>query len=118
MADGSSTIVARALATRHGLAFVDLWAEPLDEVALHALPEAVLRRAHAVPYKLDDGFLHVAVADPKAAQTLQEQSRYPLVLAVAAREQIAEALTSLVDTKTDSAWRSLGPTSLSPSSSP
>src|ERR1700690_4394912 len=44
--------VARVLAQRHHLRFVDIGAEPVAPEAVEAIPFAVLKRVEALPYRL------------------------------------------------------------------
>ena len=95
MSASPTTTLARALARRHSLPFVDLQVTRPDEVVLHALPEPTLRKAQAIPYELLDNVLHVAVADPVTAAELAAETSYSLAFAVAPRDQIAELLATL-----------------------
>jgi type IV pilus assembly protein PilB len=56
--------LAEALAEQHGLAFVDLNETKLDDEAVTLLPEGVARRYDAMPVRVENGTLVVAVADP------------------------------------------------------
>jgi type IV pilus assembly protein PilB len=56
--------LAEALAEQHGLAFVDLNETKLDDEAATLLPEGVARRYDAMPVRVENGTLVVAVADP------------------------------------------------------
>jgi type IV pilus assembly protein PilB len=56
--------LAEALAEQHGLAFVDLSETQMDDEAVALLPESVARRYEAVPVRVENGSLVVAVADP------------------------------------------------------
>ncbi len=56
--------LAEALAEQHGLAFVDLSETKMDDEAVSLLPESVARRYEAVPVRIENGTLVVAVADP------------------------------------------------------
>ncbi len=103
---------ARALADRLGLPFIDLNEVGVEANAAEAIPVKVLERVLALPYKLENDRLKIAVADPANVQGIDElrmATRYPLDLAVTPREDIeaelrrmtraTEALerTSLVD---------------------
>ncbi len=91
--------VARMLATRHHLPFIEL---PSVGVALDAaqlIPLMTLERAVAVPYALEEDVLKVAVADPgnlHAIDELRLATRHTLGLAVASREDILTELRRLV----------------------
>src|SRR5437867_7923774 len=56
--------LAEALAEQHGLAFIDLSETKMDDEAVTLLPESVARRYDAVPVRVENGTLVVAVADP------------------------------------------------------
>src|SRR4051812_49162584 len=91
--------VARALAVRHGMPFVDLEMLRLDATASSAVPLHVLERVHAVPFALENGVLRIAVADPTnlhAVDELRLASRYTVELAVASSEQVQDRIRRLV----------------------
>src|SRR6266542_3215505 len=78
--------VARTLAARYQMPLTDLDDEAANQVPLH-----VLERIVAMPYALTDGTLKIAIADPGNIQGIDElriATRYPLELAIAAREDI------------------------------
>ena len=56
--------VARVIADRHRLPFVDLLAQEIQPEAVEQIALAVLERAVALPYRLDGNTLYVAIADP------------------------------------------------------
>src|SRR5439155_24118898 len=62
LADGEG--LARALAERHRLPYVDIVAEEVSPEAIAKIPLSVLSRTTALPYHLDGGRLRVAIADP------------------------------------------------------
>jgi type IV pilus assembly protein PilB len=94
----SSEGLARTLAARYQMPVVDLALtgvsdEATSEIALH-----VLERLTAVPYALEDGTLKIAIADPGNIQGIDElrlATRYPLELAVAARDDILAEIRRL-----------------------
>jgi type IV pilus assembly protein PilB len=89
---------ARELAERHHLPFVDLPSEGIAKVAAEAIPIHVLERAGAIPYKIENGRLKIAVADPTNVQVIDElrlATRYALDVAVAPREDIELELRRL-----------------------
>src|SRR5581483_9988864 len=91
----SSEGVARMLAVRHQLPFVDLGLTGVSADASVLMPLHVLRRAAALPYRLEEDILHVAIADPlnvRAIDELRLATRYRLSLGVAAREEIMAEL--------------------------
>ena len=78
--------IARALASRFQLPFVDLPLVGVQEEAVKEFPIHVLERVEAVPYALDDNVLRIAVADPGNVQAIDElrlATKYQLELAVA-----------------------------------
>ena len=64
-----ATEVARALAEEHGLPFITLVENELDDNAFFSLPERLIRRGTLLPYRIEHGRLQVAVADPPYAPT-------------------------------------------------
>ena len=94
----SSVGVARMLAARHRLPLVDLRLTGVSVDASTHMPVRVLRRAVALPYRLDGETLHVALADPQNVQAIDElrlATRYQLSLGVAARDEITAELDRL-----------------------
>jgi type IV pilus assembly protein PilB len=90
--------VARLLATRHQLPFVELAFTGIDQAAAKLLPLHVLERASALPYALRDDILYVAIADPTNVQAIDElrlATRHPVEFGVAAREEIHQHLQKL-----------------------
>ena len=83
--------VATALGARFGMPVVDLHEAGVSQDAVGEIPLHVLERVVALPYKIDDGVLRVAVADPQNVNAIDElklATRLPLELAVASREDI------------------------------
>ena len=94
----SSVGVARMLAARHRLPLVDLRLTGVSVDASTHMPVRVLRRAVALPYRLEGETLHVALADPQNVQAIDElrlATRYQLSLGVAARDEITAELDRL-----------------------
>jgi type IV pilus assembly protein PilB len=90
--------VARLLAARHQLQFIELSFTGVDAKASKLLPLHVLERAPALPYALRDDVLYVAIADPANVHAIDElrlATRYPVEFGVAAREEIDEHLRKL-----------------------
>ncbi|MBV8258612.1 MAG: type II/IV secretion system protein [Actinobacteria bacterium] len=89
--------VARALAERYRLPYVDVLAERPTAEAVELIPVAVLERAVALPYRLDGSILRVAIADPGDVVAVDElrlaSAGLQLELAVAAREDILAEVT-------------------------
>jgi type IV pilus assembly protein PilB len=87
----SSIGVARALAARHHLPFVEILAEQVSPEAVEQIPLAVLERAEALPYRLEGNTLRVAIADPAniaAIDELRLATRLAVELAVAPRDDL------------------------------
>jgi type IV pilus assembly protein PilB len=84
---------------------VDLAAEGVVKAAAQSIPTHVLERAVAIPYKLEDNRLYVAVADPTNVQAIDElriATRYTLEIAVAPAEDIELELRRIV--RATEAW--------------
>jgi type IV pilus assembly protein PilB len=78
---------------------VDLTSEGVDKNAAGQIPTHVLERAVAIPYKLEDDRLYVAVADPTNVQAVDElriATRYALEIGVAPAEDIEVELRRIV----------------------
>ncbi|MFL5251181.1 MAG: GspE/PulE family protein [Myxococcales bacterium] len=91
--------LARLLATRHGLPFVELAFTGVDNDVAKLIPLHVLERVAALPYALKDNTLHVAIPDPANVHAIDElrlATKYALDLGVAAREEILEYIKRLV----------------------
>ncbi len=91
----SSEGVARMLAARHRLPLVDLHLTGVSGEASALIPLHVLRRAVALPYRLEENVLHVAIGDPQNVQAIDElrlATRYQLSLGVAPRNDIVGEL--------------------------
>jgi type IV pilus assembly protein PilB len=87
----SSEGVARMLAARHRLPLVDLQLSGVAAESSVLMPLHVLRRAVALPYRLEGETLYVAIADPGNVQAVDElrlATRYRISLGVAARDAI------------------------------
>src|SRR3981081_3044530 len=88
----------RALADLHQIPFVDLRTERIELQATSSIPLHVLIGAAALPYRLDDEGLKVAVADPGDMQSLDNlrlATPHPIRIAVAGREDIEAELRRL-----------------------
>jgi type IV pilus assembly protein PilB len=89
LAEGAT--IARMLASKHNLPFVDLVETGISGDAAQAIPLHVLERLVAVPYAVEDGRLRVALADPANVHAIDElrlATRFQLELGVASREDI------------------------------
>jgi type IV pilus assembly protein PilB len=87
--------IARILASRYRLPFVDLALVAVDGEAVGLIPMHVLERVGALPYALDGDRLQIAIADPQNVQTIDElrlATRHQLDLGVAARDSIIAEL--------------------------
>ena len=96
----------RQVASDHShLPQIDLNAEGVDKNAASQIPTHVLERAVAIPYKLEDDRLFVAVADPTNVQAVDElriATRYTLEIGVAPTEDIEVELKRVV--RATEAW--------------
>jgi type IV pilus assembly protein PilB len=108
--------LAEALADQHGLAFVDLNETKLDDEAATLLPEGVARRYDAMPVRVENGTLVVAVADPTnilAHDDLRLALGTDMRIVVADAVQLQEAMgrryrhaaLGAVETFSSAAWR-------------
>ena len=91
--DGLATSmgVARSLAERYHLPFVDLAGTGVDATAVNAIPLPVLERAVALPFAINGGRLQIAITDPQNVRGLDElrlATRQPIDFHVAAREDV------------------------------
>src|SRR5579862_9263433 len=87
--------VARALAERYHLVYVDIRRQDVAAEAVELIPLAVLQRVGALPYRLDGNTLHVAIADPADVVSIDElrlATSYTLEIAVAPREDLVTEL--------------------------
>ncbi len=83
--------VARTLALRHQVPYVDLALSGIDKDAATQIPLHVLERVVAIPYALEGATLRIALADPGNLHGLDElrlATRHSLDLGVASREDI------------------------------
>ena len=90
--------IARTLASRFQLPFIDLPLTGVSELAAQEIPNHVLGRVLAVPYALDGNTLRIAVADPSNVHAIDElrlATRYQLELGVASREDIESEIRRL-----------------------
>ncbi|HUH21528.1 MAG TPA: GspE/PulE family protein, partial [Gaiellaceae bacterium] len=91
--------LARTLASRFQLPFVDLPLVGVEHEAAEQVPVHVLERVIAIPYALDGQTLRIAVADPGNVHAIDElrlTTRYSLELGVASREDIESEIKRLV----------------------
>jgi type IV pilus assembly protein PilB len=98
MADRLVAVRGRTLAAQHNLPYVDLAHIALDPNAVHAVPLEVLERLNAVPFDLIEEMLHVALTEPSPAGVaeLERISGRPVVVSVAAHEDVRGILEELV----------------------
>jgi type IV pilus assembly protein PilB len=83
--------IARTLASRFHLPFVDLPVQGVDDEAAKELPVHVMERVIAVPYALEGNVLRIAIADPGNVHAIDElrlATRFQLELAVASKDDI------------------------------
>ena len=85
-------------AETYGLPLIDLRAERVQPEAAESIPLHVLLRIRALPYRIEDGRLKIAVVDPSNIQLTDELrivSAYPIDLGVAAAADIDAELHRL-----------------------
>jgi type IV pilus assembly protein PilB len=90
--------LARTLASRFQLPFIDLPLTGVDEQAAGEIPIHVLERVGALPYALEGNTLRIAIADPGNVHAIDElrlATRYQLELGVASREDIENEIRRL-----------------------
>ncbi|HYX75615.1 MAG TPA: ATPase, T2SS/T4P/T4SS family, partial [Gaiellaceae bacterium] len=90
--------LARTLASRYQLPFIDLPLTGVSDEAVKEVPIHVLERVVAVPYALESDRLRVAIADPSNVNAIDElrlATRYQLELGVASREDIENEIRRL-----------------------
>src|SRR5437763_10387805 len=95
----SSEGIARTLAARYQLPLLDLAVTGISDQAAKEIPLHVLERVIALPYALENDTLRIALADPgniHAIDELRLATRYPIEIAVAAREDILSEIRRLV----------------------
>src|SRR5439155_5728265 len=88
--------VARALATRHHLPFVDILAQQVQPEALEEIKPAVRERVRALPFAFDGQTLRVAIADPANVAAIDElrlATAFAVELAVAPRDDLFAEIT-------------------------
>jgi type II secretory ATPase GspE/PulE/Tfp pilus assembly ATPase PilB-like protein len=97
VADRLAAVRARTRAAQEGIPFVELGSCTLDPDAVRAIPLDVLKRLGAVPYRLVDGVLHVAVAEssPSTLAELQLAGGNAVAFALAPEHDIAMLLHEL-----------------------
>jgi type IV pilus assembly protein PilB len=101
----ATSSMARIQADHSHLPTVDLAAEGVDKAAAQSIPTHVLERAVAIPYKLENNRLYVAVADPTNVQAIDElriATRHTLEIGVAPPEDIELELRRIV--RATEAW--------------
>jgi type IV pilus assembly protein PilB len=101
----AASSLGRIQADHSHLPTVDLAVEGVDKAAAQSIPTHVLERAVAIPYKLEDDRLYVAVADPTNVQAIDElriATRHTLEIGVAPAEDIDLELRRIV--RATEAW--------------
>ena len=87
--------IARSLARRHSLPFVDLQEDRISPDAAELVPLRTLQRVVAIPVSRVDQRLRVAIADPSNIHGIDElrlATKYHVELVVASREDILSEL--------------------------
>ena len=87
--------VMRAVAEQHSLEFINLEDTVIPPSTVELVPESVARENTVLPYKEEEGALHVIVCDPFNLETM-DKLRFILnkriEIALAPRENIHEAI--------------------------
>ncbi len=89
--------LAGALAAMFDLPYRDLSQEPPDRAAIDLIPEAFCRSRGVMPVGFEDGFLVVAMSDPRDIQTLDDltmMSTQPVRFVVVAPDQLRHAMST------------------------
>ncbi|MGE5664049.1 MAG: ATPase, T2SS/T4P/T4SS family [Deltaproteobacteria bacterium] len=87
--------IAQALAVQLGVPLLDLTETPVEPQAIELIAEKVARRHLIVPIVVEQGQLHVAMADPLSFEALEDvrfASGYTIKASVATRSQILWAI--------------------------
>jgi len=87
--------IARSLARRHGLPYIDLQEDRVSPDAAELVPLLTLQRVVAIPISRVDQRLRIAIADPANIHGIDElrlATRYHVDLGVASREDILSEL--------------------------
>lgn len=88
--------IAKANAERLRLEYVELSEKDVDRAALELFPEKVLRRHGALPLRIEDGKLIIAVSDPAnihALDDLKMISGHPISVVVSTEDDIGKVQT-------------------------
>jgi type IV pilus assembly protein PilB len=91
--------VARSLARRHGLPFIDLAEQRVSPDAVELIPLRTLKRAVAIPVVLEGDRLLIAVADPSNILDMDElrlATRHSVDIGIANREDIGTEIDKLI----------------------
>ncbi|MBC7291219.1 MAG: Flp pilus assembly complex ATPase component TadA [Actinotalea sp.] len=87
--------LVRALAYQVGMEFVELAEYPVDRAAVALLPGTLCRRYTALPVRIEDGFLVLAMADPGnvvAVDDARTLSGLPVRTVVATHDDLGAAI--------------------------
>ena len=85
--------LAHALSTRLNVDYVELSDVDVDPGVLNVIPEEALVKHHAVPLRIENGRLLVAMSDPndlQARSDLTLSSGYPIATVISARDDLEE----------------------------
>jgi type IV pilus assembly protein PilB len=98
----------RALAARYRLPYVDLARTRLDQELLHTLPVEIMVQYRFVPLRRENGYITIAVADPRELDKIDE-----ITSRLRAKVKVAVATPSAIDavlTRGDASQRVLDET--------
>lgn len=94
----SRNALYEAIAKHLGSAYVSLDGLKVDEETSKAMPSALARQAQAVPIKIVNGTLQLAMADPTdlySIDQIQMQTGMPLDIALSSPQEINDALSRI-----------------------
>jgi type IV pilus assembly protein PilB len=91
--------IARSLARRHGIPYLDLQEQRVSPDAVELIPLRTLRRAVAIPVVLEGDRLKIAVADPSNILDMDElrlATRHAVDIHISSRDDIQAEIDKLV----------------------
>ncbi|TAN62287.1 type II secretion system protein GspE [bacterium] len=94
----SQSALYETVAKHLGFNYISLSSLQADEALLKILPAALARQTLAVPLKLENGTLHIAMADPAdlyAIDQIQLQTGMPLEVYLSGPDEVNEALSRI-----------------------
>ncbi len=98
----TETELAHALSTRLNVEYVEFSVSDVDPEILKSIPEDVLVQHHAVPLRMENSRLLVAMSDPNdllARSDLTISSGYPITTVITSRDAIEEIQSRLFSSR-------------------